>query len=232
MSGIIANLRDLVPIRSLSRAEALRVAELQATRLLQLSEVTEAPVPESVVAGLPRVQVERVVPSPVSGAAQWSRGRWLILLNGAESGTRQRFSLAHEFKHVLDNPFISVLYPPVGDLSSAHRGEQVCDYFAACLLMPRRWLKHSWGEGEQDLRKLSRRFGVSPTAMQVRLLQVGLVDVPPRCETEPAVGRRVSAAVRRQAEGRRRSSDRQRNLIDQSLLERLEQLKQRPGKAA
>src|SRR6266699_5657255 len=103
MSSIITAARDIMPIRPLSFVEALRTAELQAAKLLELSGLAAPPFPERLITGLPRVQVERIIPAPASGASQWSRGRWLILLNGAERPERQRFSLAHEFKHVLDN---------------------------------------------------------------------------------------------------------------------------------
>ncbi len=186
MSSIITALRDTVPIRPLTFAEALRTAELQATKLLQLSGLSDPPFPDTIISELPRVQVERIIPAPASGASQWSRGRWLILLNGAERPERQRFSLAHEFKHVLDNPFIDVLYPATGSLSPAERAEQVCDYFAACLLMPRMWVKRSWATGTQEPRALARQFDVSRQAMQVRLLQIGLTEPGARCLTAGA----------------------------------------------
>src|ERR1017187_3935957 len=100
--GIVASLRDFVPLRPLRREEAMRIAELQAHRFLSLVSVTEAPVPERVIAELPRVQVERVSPFPVSGATHWASQRWLVVLNAAEPLVRQRFSLAHELKHILD----------------------------------------------------------------------------------------------------------------------------------
>ena len=183
MTSTITAARDMMPIRPLSYAEALRTAELQATKVLEVSGLSAPPFPEKLISGLPRVQVERIIPAPASGATQWSRGRWLILLNGAERPARQRFSLAHEFKHVLDNPFISVLYPRIGDLSSAERAEQVCDYFAACLLMPRMWVKRSWVSGIQEPRALARQFDVSLQAMKVRLLQTGLTEPGARCLT-------------------------------------------------
>lgn len=183
MTSTIATLRGLVPVRALTFTESLRITELQASKFLSLADVTEPGVQESLIAGLPRVQVERMTPAPVSGATQWSHGRWLIVLNGSETKGRQRFSLAHEFKHILDNPFVDVLYPATSAMSAGERAEQVCDYFAACLLMPRLWVKRAWTrEGDQSVRSLARRFEVSHAAMTVRLRQLGLVQADARCE--------------------------------------------------
>jgi Zn-dependent peptidase ImmA (M78 family) len=183
MTSLITALRDIMPIRPLTFAEALRTAELQATKLLELSGLSEPPFPEAVITSLPKLQVERIYPAPASGATQWSRGRWLILLNRGEPTQRQRFSLGHEFKHVLDNPFIQVLYPASGGLSTTERAEQVCNYFAACLLMPQPWVKRFWNNGTQEPRALARQFDVSKQAMQVRLISIGLIDAEGRCLT-------------------------------------------------
>jgi Zn-dependent peptidase ImmA (M78 family) len=183
MTTVLASLRSVVPMRPLNRGEALRVAELQAIKLLEALGAEEPPMPENVIASLPRIQVDRLSPIPVSGSAHWAKGRWVIVLNGAEPLVRQRFSLAHEFKHVLDAPFDSFLYPESGDVTSHARAEQVADYFAGCLLMPKLWVRRAWTSGRdlQRLPALARRFGVSQAAMQVRLLQMGLVDRPARC---------------------------------------------------
>lgn len=182
MAGVIASLRDVVPLRALTHVEALRIAELQAAKLLALSEVHGPPVPDEVVTALPRLQVERVALGDTSGATQWSHGRWLILLNSTEAATRQRFSLAHEFKHVLDHRVIEVVYPPLKWMSAAERRERVCDHFAACLLMPKAWVKHLFcDDGVQDVRRLAYRFAVSPAAMRYRLNQIGLIEPSTRC---------------------------------------------------
>jgi hypothetical protein len=181
----LSSIRELMPRRPVTRAEGYRVAELQATRLLQLSGVIEPPVPEAVVAGLNRVYVERLSPVPVSGSTHWARGRWIIVLNENEPLVRQRYTLAHEAKHVLDHPFIGDLYPAQLAVTSTERAEQVADFFAAALLMPRVWVKRVWcDEGVQNLRQICRRFRVSQLAMQIRLLQLGLVEPVPRCEPQ------------------------------------------------
>ncbi|MGI8767291.1 MAG: ImmA/IrrE family metallo-endopeptidase [Gemmatimonadaceae bacterium] len=181
MRSTIATLRDMVPLRPLTLPEALRVADLQASRLLELTGVTEPPVPEAIITELPRVQVERMKLAGISGAAEWSHGRWLILINGSDVPGRQRFSLLHEFKHVLDNPFISLLYPDAPGTSSHDRGEQACDYFAGCVLVPRPWLKRAWATGLQDEAALAERFGASRAAIRTRLLQTGLSGPASRC---------------------------------------------------
>jgi hypothetical protein len=201
MVSAIATLRSLVPDRPLTYEESLRTAERQAGRLLELAGITEPPVPEGVVSALPRVMVQRLTPIPVSGSTHWAKSQWLIVINGAEGTNRQRFSLMHEFKHVLDNPFVNVLYPATPGMSSHARAEQVCDYFSACALMPKIWLRRAWATDRvQELPALAHRFGVSQTAMRVRLIQLGLMDQPPRCRgpqwTKMASRRRYQQSAR------------------------------------
>ena len=177
MTTVLRQLRSLTPTRPLRFAEGLRVAELQAARLLVMSGVTDGPMPEGVITGLARVQVERLpLPEGMAGFSQWAKGRWLIGLNAWEPTTRQRFSLAHEFKHVLDSPCIATLYPAAHGVSAHDRAEQVCDHFAACLLMPRMWVKRVWTSGVQDVGQLARYFDVSTQAMRLRLQLIGLSE--------------------------------------------------------
>jgi Zn-dependent peptidase ImmA (M78 family) len=174
MTSVLRDLRDPIPLRALSLAEGLRLAERQANRLLKIMNVAVPPVPDTVITELPRIQVERIALGPVSGATEWSHGRWLILVNSTEPPGRQRFSLAHEFKHVLDHPFAATLYPDDRNRVDQHRAEQVCDHFAACLLMPRRLLEPRWEAGFRNPIALARLFRVSPTAMRFRLRATGL----------------------------------------------------------
>jgi predicted transcriptional regulator len=179
--GVVASLRDLVPLRPLTYSEHLRIAELQAHRFLALVGVTQAPVPERVITELPRLQVEHVSPFPVSGATHWSSGTWLVLLNGAEPRVRQRFSLAHELKHIIDHRFAELIFGSFPAQDRHALAEQICDYFAGCVLMPRPWLKSTYANGLQHLPSLAQRFDVSQAAVQVRLSQIGMIDSTPRC---------------------------------------------------
>lgn len=181
MRGTIAQLRDSTPIRALTMPEALHVAEAQASKLVGLLGLTEPPFQTALIEELPRIVVERTYPFPVSGASHWADGRWLIVLKSSEPLVRQRFTLMHEVKHILDHPFIDRLYPEAYEVSSADRAEQVCDFFAAAVLMPRAWVKRVWGNGTQDPAQLARLFNVSKQAMERRLESIGLTQRSQRC---------------------------------------------------
>jgi IrrE N-terminal-like domain len=170
----ITALRALLPSRAMSWAEAHSVAERQATALLRLTHIAEPPVPQFVIASLPGIVVDWRQGWPVSGMAVRARSHWRIVLRADEPRQRQRFSLAHEFKHVLDDPLIDRLYTHLAPLGRRERTERLCNYFAACLLMPRAWVKRDWCMGIQKTRALARRYYVSEEAMSTRLSEIGL----------------------------------------------------------
>ena len=188
-------LRDLVPVRPLSQLEALRIAELQADRLLNLAELKAPAVPDSLIEDLPKIEVRRLRPWPVSGCTDWAKSTWVIVLNAGEPYVRQRFSLAHEFKHIVDHRVVSVIYPDLPWLSSQRRAEVVCDYFAGCLLVPKKWLRAAWTSGMQTEPDLARLFNVSREAIRTRLSQTGLVPPTSRCQGLPGRYRRLAGAT-------------------------------------
>lgn len=178
---LLEELRAVVPSRRLTLNEGYVLAERQATILLRRQGACAAPVPATLISGLPFVTVAVRTPMQSSGATRWIKPRWVVLLNGAEPAVRQRFSLAHEFKHILDHPNAETLYGSVDSATKRRRVEQLCDYFAACLLMPRGWIKQAYADGVQDEVDLAELFEVSPQAMRVRLLQLGIVGPYARC---------------------------------------------------
>jgi IrrE N-terminal-like domain len=181
-TGLLARLREIVPHRGLSPAEARYVAERQAALLLAHAGIEKPSVPESAVTDLPFVTVTRRPGFPTSGMATQTDTGWVIVLRAEEAKVRQRFTLIHEFKHVLDDPFIEWLYPTRSGYSPEDRAERISDYFAACLLMPRMWIKRDWAGGSiQDIDRLARRYQVSRVAMAVRLSELGLLPPTPRC---------------------------------------------------
>ena len=100
-------------------------------------------------------------------------------INKDDAPARRRFTLAHEFKHVLDHTVIDRAYADRKGATDQAHVELVCDYFAACLLMPRPWIKRAWINGVQDQAALAQLFNVSEAAMAIRLRQIGLVEPRP-----------------------------------------------------
>jgi Zn-dependent peptidase ImmA (M78 family) len=178
---LLQRLREIVPHRGLSPAEARYIAERQAAALIAHAGIEQPEVPESIVSDLPFLAVTRRAGFPTSGMATQTRTGWVIVLRAEEAKVRQRFSLVHEFKHILDDPFIEWLYPTRGGYSPEDRAERICDNFAACVLMPKVWVKRDWGAGIQDLDQLARRYNVSRVAMGVRLAELHLIGPTPRC---------------------------------------------------
>lgn len=182
-STLQATLRNLIPHRLLTYSEAMRLAELQANRLRELIGLDKAYFPEEVITEWPRIEVQRRFDLPVSGLTYWQRGGWVIGLNASEPLGRQRFSLAHEFKHVLDHTTKQWLYPASALMSPTDKAESLADYFAACLLMPKRHVKRLYGQGER-IGELAESFQVTPRAAAVRLSQLGLSEPIRRCQPD------------------------------------------------
>jgi hypothetical protein len=179
--SVLRTLRALVPERRLGYVESLRIAELQANTLLEISNVRGPLVPSELITELPRFEVRLDADLPVSGSTHWENGRWIITLNALEPSTRRRFSLAHEFKHTIDHTTKTFLYgDAANDPRAAERAELAADHFAACLLMPKRWLKSCWFE-TQNVPLLAHRLGVSNRALSIRLWHLGLAVDTPRC---------------------------------------------------
>lgn len=179
--SILSSLRALVPQRDATFLEALRIAEQQAQRFLRHLGVHAGPVSEDLLLQLPRISVEYVAGMPTSGCSFWDNGRttWVIQVNSDEPATRQRFTMFHEYKHIVDHGRTAQLYGSEQD-ADLH-AEQVADYFAGCVLMSRPLLKRAWSQGLQTADELANHFDVSVAAATVRLAQIGLTDEVVRC---------------------------------------------------
>lgn len=196
--GVLDRLRSLIPRRPLSQREALSVAERQADSLRRhLGFGGQAALPTAALGDLPFVTVTYRDGFPTSGMTTHTDLGWVIVIRGDEAAVRQRFSLAHELKHLLDDPWMHVesgvlidgLYPDAQGYTRHERTERICDAFAAALLMPKRHLRADWVDGIQSIAALARRYDVSRPAMEVRLKQLGLLPPTPRCAA-PAQGER------------------------------------------
>lgn len=178
---IITTLQELVPRRRLHYHEALAIAEKQAQRLRGHLSIDSAAISDQQLRSIPGVLIEGVARLGVSGATRRVGGLWIILLNADESPVRRRFTAAHEIKHILDDQAVNHLRKVGPGTAPNWLTERICDYFAACLLMPRTWIKRAWGSNAQDEATVAKMFNVSLDAARIRLQQVGLIDAPQRC---------------------------------------------------
>jgi Zn-dependent peptidase ImmA (M78 family) len=178
---IFTEVRAVRPARRLTRLEARRVVERQAAKLLRLREAFEAPIPEEVITHLPRIEAHRSSGlGSLSGVCHWEGNHWRITVNARHALVRQRFTIAHEFAHILDAPYQRIVSPKLA--------EELADYFAANLLMPKRLIKRAWGDGLQDIPALARHFNVSVKAMRWRLDELRLDELetlPRRYRNQP-----------------------------------------------
>ena len=179
-ASVLGILRSLLPNRRLLLSEALRIAELQAERLRRLRGYSDIPVSLNIIKTLPRLLIEQDDELPAkaaSGVSYWdaTRRSWIIGLNSTEPATRQRLSALHEYKHIVDH-----YHPGIVDHGRRPAGmepaEYVADYFAGCVLVPKRLLKAAYYDGIQRVTDLAELFDVSRRAIEVRLTQVGLSD--------------------------------------------------------
>ena len=182
---IIEQVRDLMPRRALSLTEAYAVADLQVARLLALLEMTKPPVRFDQLQALPNLDIQLEADYKMdhfSGLSRFASGKWLIVVDKNDTHGRRRFTLAHEFKHVIDHSLEKIVYAQLGfgDAERQHQHvEAICQHFAASFLMPKQWVKHWWTKGFQDVYALAGLFQVSVSAMEVRLKRLGFIDPEP-----------------------------------------------------
>lgn len=176
--SVLGALRSLVPIRErIAFTQSLRIAERQANHLLELRGIDAAPIPIEIISGLPKIAVE-YTGQLVWGASFWDPNRqtWVIQLPNAEPQAHNRFTLAHEYKHIIDHGRQMTLYQGTRQTDPQAQAEQAADYFAGCLLVPRRILKARWDNGIRTTGELAELFDVSEYTVANRLRQIGLVD--------------------------------------------------------
>lgn len=181
-TNMIGILREIMPARAVSLSEAYAVAEIQASKLLRLLNVHKVPVDLERLATLPRLRVTsqpRYAMPTLAGFTEWRDGQYVVVINRSNSRARRRFTFGHEFKHVLDWTLKRTAYGRLGNGSVKRRDSQIehiADYFSACLLMPRPWVKHHWYQGHQDAEVLAQLYDVSLEAMTIRLRYLGLLE--------------------------------------------------------
>lgn len=182
--SLLAQLRRTMPLRPLAYYEHLIIAERQATQLLGLLDQHEPGVSLAWLAdgsldNIDIAMVPRWKMETTSGFSKWQDGRWLIGVNKGQPHARRRFTLAHEFKHILDAHRDKITYTHIDD----NQRERIADYFAATYLMPKLQLRRAWAKGVQDPEALAGLFKVSLAAMTKRLKYLQYLDDEPERST-------------------------------------------------
>jgi hypothetical protein len=184
---LLRYLREVAPERALTYGESMQLARTQARRLrrwLQASApdfnliwlVEQDQVPVHFVPSHRLGEESGLTTNAVGGRVQ-------IFINQNEPAVRQRFSLLHEFKHVLDFEQADTLHAKLGRGDASVRAnmiEWIANEFAGQTLMPGPLVKQVW-RSTTDLRTAATIFNVSVEAMATRLERLNLIgERPPR----------------------------------------------------
>lgn len=175
--GLVRRLRTLGNrhrTRPVSWLTAQRIAARQGAMVAR--EATRLDVSViSLVANLPGIAVERDDTLPVSGLTIWNRQHqtWIIRLRATDSPSRQRFTLLHEFKHVVDHNSGVHLYDP-RYLNGQFQMEMAADIFASTALMPTRLMQRLVKHEHYDAAEIARALRVSRDRVGLRLSDLNL----------------------------------------------------------
>lgn len=166
-----------------------RDIESRATEILRDHGLLQVPVDPLRVANALGIKVMSAVFSEAgkSGAVAKRGDNFSIYVNANEPPARKRFTIAHEIGHKLlhmqgdaDFEYVDTLdnfrtsEAPIDDgWTAERRAEWEANTFAAALLMNEALLREKW-QTDKDPNLLAWMFQVSPTAMLVRLAQLGL----------------------------------------------------------
>jgi hypothetical protein len=110
-----------------------------------------------------------------------ARGGEIIVRAGGHEA-RKRFTIAHELGHWILRNFAIEDVARCHNLASHSAVEKWCDRFAACLLMPDKWLRAELKSAKlSGLQKIflegPGRYGVSGHALKLRISELTLVSI-------------------------------------------------------
>lgn len=195
-SGLLHDLRALVPNLRISHIEALRITEHQASALRRSLDAREDYFETDLVGDIPRIRIQSVDDLPARGASFWGHASWHIHIRAQEPAPERRFTILHELKHVIDHPTQHLIYDERALVSYGER-ELIADYFARCVLIPASRLRRLYAT-TTDRGLLTAHFGVTQRVLQQRLSDIGLSAGAPE-PADPQVASVVEATCARRA---------------------------------
>ena len=99
--------------------------------------------------------------------------KWVIQLNKDDDRATQRLTLFHEAFHILARCKTTPVFRQSRPEESVFN-ELLAGGFAACILMPRQWVREKWVE-VKDLGRMAEIFDVPKALMCIRLRFLGLI---------------------------------------------------------
>jgi Zn-dependent peptidase ImmA (M78 family) len=153
-----------------------KLLEKLSWKFLRRGKADSSPVPTSLVALFDDdnpVDIREVPIKMYHGAIWHQLDGWVIHLNRNDSSAIKRFTVFHEGFHILAHIRTSPVFRRQGsDLGSFN--EMLADYFASCMLMPKKWVVERWAE-VQNLDTMAETFDVPKPVMCVKLRECGLI---------------------------------------------------------
>lgn len=206
-----ADLREpvnpITPRLPLTRRSTYEDARNSAEQLAELWNLGDAParkLPEVVETHLRVLLLYVDPPDAISAAACHLPELNTIVINRKDPEGRRAFDFAHEIFHLLTWEAIPPqrIDPLATSGARRTRGEQLADHFAGALLMPRavverKWRAHATGGLHERIRQLTSEFGVTSSALKVRLQVLNLLDEGDR----PAINETRTKGLGRSGKG-------------------------------
>ncbi len=172
------------------RSPDLKRAVKKAEEILSTFGISNPPIPvEDLIKWLGISIQSQPLEQNISGVLVRKDGSAVIGVNSRHHPNRQRFTLAHELGHYLLHPENPTVF--VDDALINFRGEDItlpadtfemeANAFAGALLMPTKLLREDLAGryidalDEAAVKRLARRYEVSPQALTIRLMRIGLL---------------------------------------------------------
>jgi Zn-dependent peptidase ImmA (M78 family) len=157
--------------------------------ILTKSKVTAPPVPVLAIAKSFGIVVRfGPLPDDLSGFLVHEDEKTIIGVNSRQAKPRQTFTLAHELGHFFLHPSVNfvdrkfIYFRDQRSAAATDIREIQANEFAACLLMPERFVQAHLKdktvdlEDEELLTALAKRFGVSTQALTFRLINLNIAN--------------------------------------------------------
>ena len=120
------------------------------------------------------IEVRPISLKSCHGALWRLNDSWIIQLNENDTPARRRFALFHEVFHILAHRRTNTLVFKKRGHDVGSFNELMADYFAACILLPKGWVRGKWSE-VRDLDQTAKIFDVPESIVCIRLKRLGLI---------------------------------------------------------